>query len=74
MDNPPYDDVVMQIVSCDSSLHCSVSFIRTLPGLLLSSLKEEFLKSFVIAWIIEMPGGYETSGFVLSGATKLLVS
>ena len=54
MDNPPYDDVVMQIVSRESNLHCSVSSIRTLPGLLLSSLKGEFLNSFVIAWVIEI--------------------
>ena len=59
MDIPPYDDVVMQIVSRESNLHCSVSSIRTLPGLLLSSLKGEFLNSFVIAWVIEMSRGHE---------------
>ena len=47
------DDVVTQVVNRIDSRY-SISSMRTLSGLLLSSLQGVFLNSFAIAWVIEM--------------------
>ena len=50
------DDVVTQVVNRIDSRY-RISSMRTLSGLLLSSLQGVFLNSFAIAWVIEIITG-----------------